>query len=76
MSTLPKNKFHEKQQQVYKYDWFCAIIQKNDRETDVYETYGRNEDRRTCHGIMYCNAWDLYCGPQRWKHFSSYGNSG
>ena len=52
MSTLPKNKFHEKQQQVYKYDWFCAIIQKNDRETDVYETYGRNEDRRTCHGIM------------------------
>ena len=41
MSTLPKNKFHEKQQQVYKYDWFCAIIQKNDRETDVYETYGR-----------------------------------
>lgn len=22
------------------------------------------------------NAWDLYCGPQRWKHFSSYGNSG
>lgn len=24
----------------------------------------RNEDRRTCHGIMYCNAWDYIVVPK------------